>query len=48
MFDVLYKIYHTLIEMRDLMVKMEEHLNDLTLPPDMRKWAKELKKKKEE
>lgn len=46
MLDVLYKIYKTLVEMRDLMVKMEQHLNDLTLPPDMRKWAKKLKEDK--
>lgn len=27
----------------ELLVKVEEHLYDLTLPPDMKKWAKRLK-----
>lgn len=47
MFEVFYQIQNTLLEMRDLMVKMERHLNDLTLPPNMREWAKKLKENKD-
>jgi hypothetical protein len=34
--------------MRDLMVKMEKHLDDLTVPPNMKKWARALKEVEEE
>lgn len=43
MFDVFYDILSTLKRMEELMVKMEKHLNDLTLPPDMKEWSKRLK-----
>jgi hypothetical protein len=45
MFEVFIEIQKTLIEMRDIMIKMERHLNDLTLPPNMREWSKRLKEK---
>lgn len=48
MLDIFVQINKTLLEMRDLMVKMEKHLNDLTVPPDMRDWAKALREKEEE
>jgi hypothetical protein len=40
MFEVFFKIDETLQEIRDLMVKMEKHLNDLTDPPNLNEWAK--------
>jgi|TARA_R110000796_G_scaffold160349_2_gene277193 hypothetical protein len=43
MFDILTEISKTLLEMRDLMVKMEKHLDDLTVPPNMKEWARALK-----
>ena len=45
--EIFFKINDTLLEMRDLMVKMEKHLNDLTVPPNMKEWAKALKELKE-
>lgn len=39
-----------LIELLEIQIeiskKMEAHLYDLTLPPDMKKWSQELKDKK--
>jgi hypothetical protein len=43
MFDIFIEINKTLLEMRDLMVKMEKHLDDLTVPPNMKDWARALK-----
>lgn len=48
MFEVFIEIQKTLIEMRDIMIKMERHLNDLTLPPNMREWSNRLKEKEGE
>ena len=48
MFDILSEISKTLLEMRDLMVKMEKHLDDLTVPPNMKEWARALKEVDEE
>ena len=48
MLDIFVQINKTLLEMRDLMVKMEKHLNDLTVPPNMRDWAKALREEEEE
>lgn len=48
MFDILTEISKTLLEMRDLMVKMEKHLDDLTVPPNMKEWARALKEVDEE
>lgn len=47
MLEVFFNIYDTLKEMRDLMVSMNGYLKDLTMPPNMRAWAKEIKEKKE-
>ena len=43
MFEVFFEINRTLLEMRDLMVKMEKHLEDLTMPPDLKAWSKRRK-----
>lgn len=43
MLEVFFDIKETLLEMRDLLVKMEKHLNDLTVPPNMKEWSKEMK-----
>lgn len=43
MLQVFYEMLEVLKEVRDLTVKMEKHLNDLTLPPDMKEWSKRLK-----
>ena len=48
MFDIFIEINKTLIEMRDLMVKMEKHLDDLTVPPNMKNWARALKEVEKE
>ena len=40
MFEIFIEINKTLLEMRDLMVKMEKHLSDLTDPPNLNEWAK--------
>jgi hypothetical protein len=48
MFDILSEISKTLLEMRDLMVKMEKHLDDLTVPPNMKEWARALKEIEED
>lgn len=48
MFDILTEISKTLLEMRDLMVKMEKHLDDLTVPPNMKEWARALKEVEED
>lgn len=48
MFEIFFNIQKTLVEIRDLMVKMERHLDDLTLPPNMREWARKLKEDKED
>ena len=48
MFDIFIEINKTLIEMRDLMVKMEKHLDDLTVPPNMKDWARALKEVEKE
>lgn len=48
MFDIFVEINKTLLEMRDLMVKMEKHLDDLTVPPNMKDWARALKEVEEE
>jgi len=49
MFEIFFKINETLQEIRDLMVKMEKHLSDLTDPPDLNEWADyKTKYKKEE
>jgi|TARA_B110000495_G_scaffold48864_1_gene40822 hypothetical protein len=48
MFDILSEISKTLLEMRDLMVKMEKHLDDLTVPPNMKEWARALKEVEED
>jgi|TARA_R110002051_G_scaffold6583_1_gene31608 hypothetical protein len=48
MFDIFIEINKTLLEMRDLMVKMEKHLDDLTVPPNMKDWARALKEVEKE
>jgi len=48
MFEIFIEINKTLLEMRDLMVKMEKHLDDLTVPPNMKDWAKALKEVEKE
>jgi|TARA_R110000744_G_scaffold145479_2_gene258167 hypothetical protein len=48
MFDIFIEINKTLLEMRDLMVKMEKHLDDLTVPPNMKNWARALKEVEKE
>jgi hypothetical protein len=48
MFDIFIEISKTLLEMRDLMVKMEKHLDDLTVPPNMKDWARALKEVEKE
>ena len=40
--EVFYTINDTLKEMKELMVSMNEHLSNLTVPPNMVKWAKKL------
>ena len=47
MFEIFFDISKTLNEIRDLMIKMEKHLSDLTDPPDLNEWA-ERKKKNED
>ena len=48
MFDIFMEINKTLLEMRDLMIKMEKQLDDLTVPPNMKDWARALKEVEEE
>jgi hypothetical protein len=48
MFEIFIEINKNLIEMRDLMVKMEKHLDDLTVPPNMKNWARALKEVEKE
>lgn len=48
MFEIFIEINKTLLEMRDLMVKMEKHLDDLTVTPNMKDWARALKEVEEE
>ena len=48
MFDIFIEINKALLEMRDLMVKMEKHLDDLTVPPNMKEWARALKEVEED
>jgi hypothetical protein len=48
MFEIFIEINKTLLEMRDLMVKMEKHLDDLTVPPNMKDWARALKEVEKE
>lgn len=39
MLEIFFKISDTLIEMRDLMISMNKHLSNLTIPPNMVQWA---------
>ena len=48
MFDIFIERHKPLLEMRDLMVKMEKHLDDLTVPPNMKEWARALKEVEED
>ena len=48
MFEVFFQINDTLLQMRDLMIKMEQHLKDLTDPPNLNEWAKYKERKKKE
>ena len=42
----LNKLIALLEEQVEISKKMEKHLYDLTLPPDMKRWAKEIQDKK--
>jgi len=47
MLEVFYNIEKTLNEMRDLMISMNKHLKDLTMPPDLRRWSINQKRKRD-
>ena len=48
MLNILKEILEQIKFTNELLIKVEEHLYDLTLPPDMKKWSKKLKEKKDE
>ena len=43
MLEVFYTINDTLIEMKELMISMNKHLANLTVPPSMIEWAENRK-----
>lgn len=44
MIRILSRIEQQLIKTNEILEQVEKHLYDLTLPPDMKQWAKDKKR----